>query len=202
MGDPWNYATSPRDQTIPGIAKSRYQSGTADGGIAYHPIATDLRDAMTNGMAPDGVTLNDFYVICAPNAYFGVGVPNLKNGSIQSGYRWSVDSTTGDLVFDSVSYSQPAVQAMRFTNTGQTIQWNSGVYRYGELYHQNTANRRYTFPDTTGTVALFGTGIYPSGTPVAILAGFGSGPANFYVYRWIPWVDILTNQTVYIPVFI
>lgn len=201
-GDPWDYTTSPRDQTIPGIPKSKYLSGTADGGIVYHAIETDLRDSMTNGMAPDGVQLNDFYVICAPSAFFGVGVPNLTNGSIQSGYRWHVDSTNGDLVFDSISYSQTPVEAMRFTNTAQTIQWMSGVYRYGELYHANTANRRYTFPDTTGTVALFGDAIYPSGTPAAISAGFSSGPVNAIVYRWIPWLDTLTNQTVYIPAFI
>jgi hypothetical protein len=157
---------------------------------------------MSDGMVPPGVTLNDFYVICAPNAYFGVGVPNLVNGSIQAGYRWGVDPTNGDLVFSSVSYAQTPVEAMRFTNTNQSIQWQNGVYSYGELYHQNTADRRYTFPDSAGTVALFNTGVYPSGALTAISAGFGSGPVNPIVYRWIPWVDINTNQTVYFPAFI
>jgi hypothetical protein len=200
-GDPWDYTASPAEQTLGNLPKSKYQSGTADGGIVYHPIETDLRD-VASGMIPDGVALNDFYVICAPNAYFGVGVPNLVNGSIQSGYRWNMDTATGDLVFSSISFSQNPIEAVRFTNSSQTIQWKNGMYRYGELYHQNKTNRRYTFPDATGNVLVFGTTAYASGTQVTLTGQLTGGPANPTVFRWMPTVDPQSNLTVYIPLFV
>jgi len=204
MGDPWDYTASPSDQTLEELPKSKYQTGTADGGIVYHPIETDLRDVETSGMIPDGVALNDFYVICAPGAYFGVGVPNLVNGSIQSGYRWGMDTATGDLVFSSVSFSQTPIEAVRLTNSSQTIQWQNGMYRHGELYHQNTTNRRYTFPDAAGTVMVYNTTVYSSGTDTALVAplGGGTGPVNPVVFRWVPFVDPASNLTLFIPGYI
>jgi hypothetical protein len=165
QGDPWLYTASPRNQQMSSsMPKSKYRGGTANGGICYHPAETDLRDAQSNGMTPPGVTLNEFLVMTAPKAYFGCGVPELVNGSIKSGFRWGVDATNGDLVFGSISSSQTAVEAMRFTNTSQRIQWQSQRGVYGELAHYNTSSRTWTFQDASGYVicsngnfGLFGT---------------------------------------------
>jgi hypothetical protein len=136
------------------MPKSKYKAGTANGGVCFHPIETDLRDAQSNGMAPPGVTLNDFLVMVSPKAYFGCGVPELVNGSIKSGFRWGVDATNGDLLYQSISGSQSPVNAFRFTNTSQRIQWHSqrGDAAYGELAHFNTAIRTWTFQDASGYV--------------------------------------------------
>lgn len=154
QGDPWSYKRTPRGQSFGGAPMSRYKPGTADGGIVYHPIETDLRDAQKNGMAPSGVTLNTFRVITAPGAYFGCGVPELTNGSIKSGFDWGVDSTNGDLVFRSISSSQSPIEAMRIGNTSQRISFASGMGSNGTLAHFNTAARTWTFQDVSGYVLL------------------------------------------------
>jgi hypothetical protein len=132
---------------------SKYSRGTANGGIVFHPPETDLRD-IAKGLIPDRVTLSTMTVAVGPNAYFAAGVPELVNGSIKSGYRWGVDTSTGDLVFYSISFSQPPLEAVRFGNAGQTIRWRSTNNNYGELAHNNTNGRIYNFPDKSGTVAM------------------------------------------------
>jgi len=151
QGDPWVYTATPRGQSFGGAPRSRYKSGTANGGIVYHPVETDLRD-VGNGMKPSGVTLNTFLVMTAPGAYFGCGVPELVNGGIKSGYRWGVDSTNGDLVFYSISSSQAAIEAMRFGNTTQRISFASQMGVNGTLAHNNTSARTWTFQDASGYV--------------------------------------------------
>jgi hypothetical protein len=112
-----------------------------------------LRD-IPIGLVPQNIPLSTTTIAVGTNAFFAAGVPELANGGIKTGYRWGTDPTTGDLVFYSISFSQPPIEAVRFGNTGQTIRWRSTENVYGELSHANTGNQRYTFPDKTGTVAL------------------------------------------------
>ena len=154
QGDPFVYTASPNNQTIGNAPKSKWASGTANGGIVYHPAETDLRDAASNGMVPPGVTLNTFLVMCAPNAYFGCGVPELVNGGIKAGFIWGVDPTTGDYVMKSIAGSQAPVEAFRFANSSGRFRFFASEAVYGEFNHTNTGNRTYTFPDKSGTVAM------------------------------------------------
>ncbi len=177
-GDPWNYTQTPRDTTDTGKQRSKYKKGTASGGICYHPSETDLRDIPV-GLVPPNTTMSTTTVTVGPNAFFAAGVPELVNGSIKSGYRWGVDTSTGDLVFYSISFSQSPIEAVRFCNAGQVIRWRSTENVYGELSHANTGNQRYSFPDTTGTV-IVGTNVIADGAGSLLLNGHtgGSGPVS------------------------
>lgn len=152
-GDPFVYTAVPRGQVRAGTPTSKFIGGTADGGLVIHPPEVDLRDA-GDGMVPDNVTLSTTYLLCAPNAYFGAGTPELVNGSIKDGYSWGVDSATGDLVFRTHASSGAPSEAVRFSLSSQDIQWRSGTSFTGTLLHSITANRTYTFPDRTGTVIV------------------------------------------------
>lgn len=185
-GDPWNYTQSPRRQRIPGKKPSKFRGGTANGGIIYHPPETDLRDAKNLAMQPPNTTLSTSYVLTAPNAYFGSGVPNLATGSLKDGYSWGVDASTGDLVYRSHSDSQSPFEAVRFTKTSQNIRWMSQQTFYGEFEHANTGNRVYTFPDATGTVGVLTAGSADgSGSSVSTGKAGGSGPASTALARWL-----------------
>jgi hypothetical protein len=144
-----------------------------------------LRDIPV-GLVPQNTSLSTTTVTVGPNAYFAAGVPELVNGSIKSGYRWGVDTTTGDLVFYSISFSQPPIEAIRFCNAGQVIRWRSTENFYGELSHANTGNQRYSFPDTTGTV-LVNTLVAADGATSLVLNGHtgGSGPTSTTMKAWL-----------------
>lgn len=172
-GDPWVYtqrANQPR---------ARFKGGTATGGKVLHPPETDLRDVDSYGMVPPGVTLSTSYYLVAPGAYFGCGVPELVNGAIKDGFSWGVDSSTGDLVFNSHSASAAASEAVRFTKTAQNIQWRSGTSFDGVFNHAITAGRTWTMPDKTGTVVL------------------GSAGSQYLVAVWIDGYEISSSSGFY-----
>jgi hypothetical protein len=152
-GDPFVYTQIPRGRSEAGKPTSKFIGGTASGGIVYHPPEVDLRDVDV-GLAPDNVTLSTTYILTAPGAYFGCGVPELVNGSIKDGFSWGVDSATGDLIFRTHTASAAADAAIKFDLAGQDIGWRSGTDFYGTLSHNNTAARAYDFPDRTGTVVV------------------------------------------------
>lgn len=167
QGDPWVYNQQPARSKKTGSRNSRYKGGTSSGGIVWHPPETDLRD-VDDGMQPSNVTLSTIYILTAPSAYFGAGVPQMVNGSIKDGFSWGVDATTGDLVFRAHSQSQPPEEAIRFTKTSRNIRWYSGGSSYGELDHANTGDRSYTFPDRTGPIGMMLTGTgSPAGSVTA-----------------------------------
>lgn len=201
-GDPWTFTETPYGSRTSGKRMSRRSGGTSDGGIIYHPPETDLRDSDDYGLAPPGVTLSTFYVMCGPNAYFGAGTPELVNGTLKEGYSWGANTTTGDLEFRSHSSSQAADVGVVFTKSGQNIRWYSGRDYYGEFDHFNTANRTYDWPDTDmsvlgiitrdglggGAAATLGT-IGGTGPTVAGQAGWMRVMDEAGVTRWTPYWD-------------
>jgi len=154
QGDPWSYNQQPAGSKVAGAKNSKYRGGTANGGICYHPPETDLRDAGSKAMQPSGVTLSTTYIMVSPGAYWAAGTPQLVSGALKDGYSWGMEASTGDLVFRSHSDSQAPIEALRFTKTAQTIKWKAAGNRYGELTHLNSADRTYTFPDTSGVVLV------------------------------------------------
>lgn len=179
-GDPWVYTETPRNNITAGKKMSKYPGGTASGGIIYHPPETDLRD-IDAGMVPANVTLSTTRVMCAPGASFGVGIPNLETGSIKTGANWEYESSTGDVVWNTYSFTVES-EAIRLTNPTQLIRWMSGQSFYGEFSHVNTANRTWTFPDVTSTISsiLFDT-VAPTATAVEGTFGWDTVANNLYV---------------------
>lgn len=183
-GDPWVYTTPPFDQAFKGT-QSKMPGGTANGGWIIHPPETDLRDARDFGMVPPNQSLSTTYFMTSPGAWFGAGTPELATGAPRSGYSWGMDSSTGDLLFRSHSFSEPADNAVRFTNTAQTIQWYATKSFYGELSHANTADRTYTFPDSTGTVLVHTLVANAAGAAVTVGNTGGSGPESSTIAKWL-----------------
>jgi hypothetical protein len=126
-------------------------------------------------MAPDGISLSTFYVITAPNAWFGCGVPELTRGRIIDGYSWGMDSATGHLLYRSHSDGDAPSDAVRFTASTQNIGWRSGTSFWGTLDHAITADRTWTFPNKSGTMVL------------------GSAGAAFQVAVWIDTFEISSD---------
>ncbi len=183
-GDPWVYTTPPQGQAFKG-KQSKLPGGTANGGWVIHPPETDLRDARTFGMVPPNQSLSTTYFMTAPGAWFGAGTPELATGAPRSGYSWGMDSSTGDLLFRSHSFSEPADTAVRFTNSGQTIQWYSTRSFYGELSHSNTGDHTYSFPDAAGTVLVHTLVANGAGASVTVGKVGGSGPAASALAKWL-----------------
>lgn len=180
QGDPWLYTETPRGNITSGKKMSKYPGGTASGGVIFHPPETDLRD-IDAGMVPANVTLSETRVMCAPGASFGVGIPNLETGSIKTGANWEYDSSTGDVVWHTYSFTTES-EAIRLTNPTQLIRWMSGQSFYGEFSHTNTANRTWTFPDVTSTISsiLFDT-VAPTATATEGTFGWDTAANNLYV---------------------
>jgi hypothetical protein len=180
-GDPWLYTQVPRGTSSSGKKTSLYSGGTASGGIVYHPPETDLRDLEEYGMVPPDTTLSEMRVICAPGASFGVGIPELATGGINTGANWVYDSDTGDVVWHTYSFSTES-EAIRLTNPAQLIRWMSGQSYYGEFSHTNTANQTWTFPDVTATIAaMIFTVAAPASTAPEGTFAWDSAANNLYV---------------------
>ena len=180
-GDPWSYTQTPNGQITPGKKMSPWQGGTSSGGIVFHPPETDLRSLEDHGMVPPNTTLSDTYIMVGPNALFGAGIPDLANGQVKTGYTWGYDSSTGDLVFYSNTFTVKS-EALRLTNPAQTIRWMSGQSFYGEFSHTNTADRAWTFPDVTSTISsmLFDT-VAPTATAPEGTFAWDTAANNLYV---------------------
>lgn len=165
-GDPHVYTQRPDE--------GKFRGGTTSGGWVIHPPETGPEDADKYGMVPPSITLSSTYMVVAPGAFFGAGIPSFANGGIKDGFVWKMDSATGDLVFSGVYQSAPPVESIRFVLSSGNIQWRSNnlvAGFYGEFEHGNTGNRIYTFPDRTGPMAMMLTG---SGSP----AGSVSAPES------------------------
>jgi hypothetical protein len=152
-GDPWVYTTIPRGSNQTSKPTSKFPGGTASGGIIYHPPETDLRD-ISVGLVPPNTSLSTMYILVGPGAFFGAGLPQLVTGGLKDGWSWGMDTSTADLKFRThVSSGNPSTGIV-FVNSSQNIRWYSGQSTYGEFDHANSANRTYTFPDKSGTVAM------------------------------------------------
>ncbi len=162
-GDPWAYTQKPD-------GGSKYAEGTASGGWVLLPPEVRLTDA-ENGFMPEGITRSTTYFLAGPGAWFGAGQPEFSDGSIQDGYSWGWDSSTGDLLFRTHVGSAAPVNAIKFDLATQNIAWRSGTNYYGILEHVNTAERTYTFMDASGIVALASTTL----TPLRVVVTDASG---------------------------
>ena len=147
-GDPWVYTQRP--------GHSKYSMGTASGGFVFLPPEVSMGDHAT-GFAPAGVTQSTAYVLAGPGAWWGAGIPETRNGSLQDGYSWGMDTATGDLVWRRHTDGETPVTAFKFDHSDGDFYWRSVTDYWGQLAHANTADRVYTFPDASGTIPL-GTG--------------------------------------------
>lgn len=185
-GDPFKYTEAPRGTKMGSNARSsKWPSGTSSGGFVIHPPEVDLRDVESSSMKPQGVVRSESLLVTAPNAYFGAGVPELKSGSIKTGYSWGVEESTGYLTFRSHYQSDLPKTAIQFTVPGQRIRWFSGTAASGDLWHANTDGRSYFFPDVDGGVLINFANVADGGG-AAVTVGHlgGTGPATGFD-KWI-----------------
>lgn len=144
-GDPHIYTQRP--------GSSKYSGGTGPGGWVFLPPEVGLEDASA-GFTPTVGDVSEVYFMAGPGAWFGVGVPEIANGGLAAGYSFGRDDSNGDLLFRSHAADTLPDTAVKFTNTAQNIAWASGTAFFGTIDHVISADRTWTFPNKSGTVAL------------------------------------------------
>ncbi len=192
--DPWNYTQKPR-------TGGKYECGTASGGFLIAPPEVYMGD-LGDALAPVGLERSTTYMLAAPNAWFGAGLPELSDGSIQDGWSWGMDETTGDLLFRSHTDGGTPASGVKFVVATQDIAWRSGTSFWGTFMHANSVDRNYTFPDFTGTVLVGLQTISLGGGAAATLGTIGGGGPT--VATQDKWIDIKRpdGTTCYIPCWI
>lgn len=158
-GDPWIYTQRPK--------KSKFYGGTCSGGFVILPPEVVAGDA-ANGYAPPNIERSVTYFLTGPGAWFGAGIPELVDGSIQDGWSWGMDEATGDLLFRSHALGAVPENGIKFIAATQDFAWASGTGFWATLSHAHTADRTHTFMDVSAYVAslLFGSGD-PNGSVTA-----------------------------------
>lgn len=122
--DSWNYTQKPKD--------SKYVSGTANGGWVILPPEVNPNDH-SNGYAPNGVTCSTVYCIAGPNVSWGVGIPEISDGSIQDGFSWGMDTSNGDMVIQRHANGAIAEEAGRWANSNGLFTWAQSMNVQGAL---------------------------------------------------------------------
>jgi len=80
----------------------KFWAGTGPGGFALLSPEIDLSDLnLGTGLAPAGVTKSEVHIVATPGTYLSVGLPNMANGGIYSGWRWGA-ATSGLLTFEKI----------------------------------------------------------------------------------------------------
>lgn len=147
------------------------------------------------------IDISETYWGVGPGAEFGAGLPDLASGRPKDGYTWGYDSATGDLYFKArYAGGSPGQEAVRFTRDAQTIKIKSRTDYWGELRHNNTADRQYDFPDASGPVVVLNATQQVGGGATAVLGTIGgSGPGTEFQSIWGELV--LNGTTYYVPLW-
>lgn len=116
-GETWNYTELP--------GQGRFQGGTASGGVVLMPPEVDMAD-IDEDLDPARLQKKSTtFMIAAPGARFGAGLPNLANGAMDDGYSWFVSN--GKLVFNRHTGDCPGlgVRSFEFDTAGRFLQGSS-----------------------------------------------------------------------------
>lgn len=97
---------------------SRYQGGTADGGLWFMPpeVGGEDRD---DALAPSGRSISTSVLGIGAGVRLGFGAPHIDTGHIVNGH-WLKDDG-GDLVVEKLNASGSPTEAFRFTTEGAMI---------------------------------------------------------------------------------
>jgi len=150
-GDPWVYTHKP--------GRGKYRAGTAPGGWVILPPEVSSGDH-AKGYVPPGISLSTVYFLTGPGAYFGAGIPEVANGTLQDGWSWGMDSATGDLIFRSHVSSAAADDGFMLDVSAQNFGFRSNTDYWGMFDHAISAARTWTMPDRSGTVVVGVSGTY------------------------------------------
>jgi hypothetical protein len=150
----------------------------------------------------NGVTLSKTYQGVGPGASYFAGLPDLASGGVRNGWSWAWDGTvaTGNLVFRAHYDSADGRDAITFDRLRQRIGMKSRTAYYGYLQHNATAEREWNFPDITGQVVVFSSGV-PNGGGAAPTFGTigGSGPTDAAQWGW--GITYVEGTTFYVPLW-
>lgn len=165
----WNqpvYTQQPRELG----GNGKYLAGTGPGGWwMRQPESeiTDVRDQNSTGTDPSWVSSGSAsFFGFAPNIKQFFGYPNLSDGTIKKGWHTRFDSATGKLTFglkeqagtDTDLATFPANTSDPFTfasdlQADDDLIFKSGTSYKGTQSHNNSADRVYSWPDRSMTVA-------------------------------------------------
>lgn len=128
-----------------------WAGGTTAGGVVLLPPESDMYEVGYDFAVP-GRVYSSCYFVAGPGVRFAAGNPYPNNGSVASGYSWG--ATASELVFNTHGTTGGVgSNAVKFTST-QNIAFRSNTNYWGTFDHAITADRTWTFPDESGTVAL------------------------------------------------
>ncbi len=192
-GDPWNYTHKP--------GKARFQGGTSNGGWVVLPPEVGL-ELKNNGLVPkSNAPTSEAYFGVGPGAKFFAAIPDMAKGRPKDGISWGMDTSNGDLIFNSHFTGDAAIPLMRLGRTSQRIGFRSRSAYYGNFAHFNNAERNWIFPDVSGDVIVGESFPLVDVGATATLGGIGgAGPTWAGQYAWI---KIFVNGTYFfIPMWI
>ena len=155
----WLYTTRPR--------MGRFWNGTGNGGAWITPPEIDLAD-MGSALNPQNITQSTTYFGAAPNVYFGVGLPDLSQGGMTTGYRYGADRS-GNATFDRVDAAGLATPILELGADGvvNIFPTGSGAGDGGMLRiwsPDGLSNVAFQAPDSTAANLVL---IMPSASPTA-----------------------------------
>jgi hypothetical protein len=113
----WLYTVRPRT--------GRWWQGSGNGGAWMTPGEVDLAD-MSTDLDPQNVVQSTNYFGMAPQVYFGVGLPDLAQGGMRTGYRWGADRS-GNATFSRMDSSGVATDILELGADGIVSVFPRGV---------------------------------------------------------------------------
>lgn len=146
MGDPYNYTKEP--------GKGRYLGGTAPGGFVTLPPEVGLEFADRDYEQLESEVVSETYQGVGPGVGLFVGPVDLPTGRPKNTISMHWDRTSKDMIFKAHYGSSQGYDAVKIDRLNQTIAMKCRTSYWGTIDHYISSDRRWSFPDTSGTIVV------------------------------------------------